>query len=131
MPVGLLAAAILEVIPIFAYRFAATVELKFTLLTLIIGIIIVSFIFLLLSLWWVGVFLTPTLSCRVIAPVPKVATVIYATIFVLFQVPTLVGMFRDGTGWAIILFKMLFSVLLLGGVVVAYREPEEKVTHAV
>ena len=132
LPVGLVAASVLEVIPIFSYRFASTVELRFTLLTLIIGIVVVSFLFTFVLLWFMGVFFTPTLSCSLIAPTPKVASVIFGTLFVLFQALTLLPMFvTDDTGWGIIIYKILFSLLLIGGVVASYSQADERVSdHA-
>ncbi|MBW7893815.1 MAG: hypothetical protein H3C27_01775 [Opitutaceae bacterium] len=126
LPVGLLVSALLESIPIFAYRYAANVELRLTLLTLIIGVIVVSMLFTVLVYWFIGVFFTPKLSCGMIAPTPKIASVIFGTLFVLFQGLTLLGMvLGDQTGWGIIIYKSLFSLLLMGGVVATYVEESD------
>jgi len=126
LPVGLLVAALLESVPIFAYRYAASVELRFTLLTLIIGIIVVSLLFTVSVHWLIAVFFTPKLSCGLIAPTPKIAAVIFGTLFLLFQRRTLLSMVLGGqTGWGIIIYKALFSLLLMGGVVATYAEESD------
>ena len=120
LPIGIIAAALLESIPIIAFQVAANVELRFTLLTLIVGIFVATLVFSALAYWFIAVFAVPSLACSRIAPNPKVASVIFGTLFVLFQGVTLWGMIRGETGWGIIAYKIMFSVLLLGGTVMAY-----------
>lgn len=123
LPIGFLVTAFLEVIPIFAYGFAANLEMRFTLLTLIIGIVVVSLLLTFSVYWFVGVFFIPKLSCGLVAPTPKVASVIFGTLFVLFQGLTLFSMIFGGqNGWGIIIYKTLFSLLLMGGVVATYMD---------
>lgn len=126
LPIGLLVGAVLESIPILAFRFAATVELRFTLLTLIIGLVFAPFLTSLVALWFYGVFLTPMLACGIIAPTPKIASVIFGTLFLSFQVLTLFSWLFDGqTGWALIIFKALFSLWLMGGIIAAHGKNRE------
>jgi len=129
LPVGLFAASVLELIPIFIYQFASTVELRFTLLMLIIGIVVAPFVLGFVWLWLWAVLMTPTLSCSVIAPSPKIASVIFGTLYVLFQIVTLLRMvFTDGEVWGIIVYMILFSLLMIGGVYASYSQADEIAT---
>lgn len=131
LPVSFLAAAILEAIPIFAYGYAANLELKFTLLTLIIGIICASLLFALIWFWFAGVCFTPMITCGLIAPTPKVASVIFGTAFVLLQGLSLLALIlSERIGWGVIIYKILFSILLIAGTVATYceRESTERAT---
>jgi hypothetical protein len=127
LPVGLLAAALLESIPIFAFQFAANYELRFTLLTVIVTIFVSAFVLGGIAYWFAGVVLLPTLACGRIAPTPKVASVMFGTLFCFFQGVTLWGMVRGEAGWGIITYKIVFSVLLVIGIVVTHTADEESV----
>jgi len=119
LPIGFVAAAVLETIPLLAYRFASTFDLKLTLLTLVIGIIVASATFTLFMFWLMAVFLVPGIACQKVAPHAQIASVIFGTLFVLFRGISLVSLWTH-VGWGTITYKVVFSAILFAGIVVAY-----------
>ena len=130
-PIIFIIVAILQVLPIFAYEIARILglwDINITFWNICFGIVIgVPLFMFLASLWGWAVISTPMWTCNKIAPNNKVASVIFGTLFILFQALTFVGMAQKGYGiWAFV-YGGVFSLLLVFGTVAAYQvESEEK-----
>ena len=124
LPIGLFLTVILQGLPPGAVGLARAYKPEFNFLTIIIAIIVVSFLGIFLSLWLACVWMTPFLSCTLIAPNKKVALVIFGTIFCLFQGEFMLSLLSDGTSWIFFTYQLSFSGLLIGGIVLAYKEEE-------
>lgn len=125
IPIGLALTAVLEGIPIFCYAFASEVEIRFTVLTLLVGCFAATLVLPVAWFWILGVLFSPTLICAVIAPHPKVASVVFGTLFSLFQFLTLARLY-EMQNYGVLTYKIIFSTILICGVFLSYSKFDNK-----
>ncbi|MBU2574061.1 MAG: hypothetical protein KKH28_08310 [Elusimicrobia bacterium] len=122
LPVGYILVYILQVVPPLVAAMALHYKPEFNFLVLIIGIIAVSLLCTLGSFWVMGVFMTPTLCCKIIAPNNKIGSVIFGTLFCLFQGFNILASFGLAHYWVSIIYQTVFGAITIGGTVMAYME---------
>ena len=121
VPAGFAIATFLEWPPIAIAR--GIEDIKLTWWTLII-LALASVVLLFLAMWWLGlVFLLPKVICRVIAPSPRIAALIFGTFFVTVRMAEVLtdvtlGQFDQGR----VLYQLGFLLVFVGGIVRAYIE---------
>jgi hypothetical protein len=125
LPIGFGVAALLEAVPLLGAQWAAGVELKLTLLSLLGGLIALSILGTVVPMWFMAVYTWPTVVCAVLAPRAPVAAVIFGTLFVLFQGLVVLGVLLDegGIAWLFLCYKLGFSAVLIAGMVTAHSAP--------
>jgi len=122
LPLAFLSIGILQHLPVKAVIWASGYKPEFSFLTLIIGLIALSILGTLGWLWFLGLSMTPYLTCGVIAPNNKIATVIFGTLFCLFQGLFLFGVFYSDAHWIYKVYMLVVSIIVIGSTVVAYQE---------
>ena len=120
IPVGFLLVGILQALPPFAVMWAHSYRPEFSFLTIILAIIVVSILGTVGWFWLLGVWATPMLSCRIIAPHPQVAAVIFGTLFCLHQGAFLLGLLSRAR-WGLAIYHFIFCAIVVVGVVSAYK----------
>jgi hypothetical protein len=122
LPIGAILVSILQALPPLAVLWAWGYKLEFNLLTLIIGIFVVSILGAIGWWWFIGLFMTPYLSCKVIAPNNKVGSVIFGTLFCLFQGIFILSLFGHDPSWVFIIYQIVIAGIVIGGTVMAYKD---------
>ena len=120
IPIAFILTTLLYAVPPLLYHYASTYELSFTLLSILTVLFSFTLFFWVVWLWGMGVFYTPILSCVVIAPNNKVASIVYGIFFASYIISGITFSIKNGDWIAV--YSLLFSVLHLFGVVIAYRE---------
>ncbi|NLO02067.1 MAG: hypothetical protein GX126_07090 [Bacteroidales bacterium] len=121
-PTIFIIAAILQLLPIFAYQIARNWDIQITFWNICFGVAVgVPMIIFAASLWAWAVINTPMWTCNKIAPNNKVASVIFGTLFILFQAQTFISMAQKGYGFWAFVYGGIFSLLLVYGTVAAYQ----------
>src|SRR4029453_8338538 len=119
--IGFVLGSILQSLPPLGVELARAYKPEFNFLTILIAIIVVSILTTVVGLWFFGVFGTPVLSCRIIAPNHRVASVMFGTLFCLFQGLYILGLIGRAS-WVYILYQLVFSATFIFGIVTAYNE---------
>lgn len=125
LPVAFICLALLQVFPLVVIAAAHSIELRFTLLTLILGIIAASILVSLVGVWFAGVFATPVLACSVIAPNKRIASVIFGTLFVPLQGLNAIGDIVRHEPWLEVAYQIGFLILVLVGTIAAYQTEDD------
>jgi hypothetical protein len=106
---------LLQMIPVWMASYASQVELKFTLLNLILGLFVAGILLGSVSLWFAAVFMGPSLICGTLTGRPQIALTIVGTVFSLLQVVYLASLWKlDGMG-ILFVYNILFPLLVLFG----------------
>ncbi len=124
LPVGFISSGFLQATPVLVFYWASSIEWKFTLLNLILGLIAASFITGGVSLWFFGVVMAPYLACKIVAPKKNIAIVIFATLYIFLQAVTLFGYVTSGYPLLLIIYHTLFAVLLIASCVHHFKDSE-------
>lgn len=123
IPIGYLLACILQTLPPLAFALAWGWKLEFNFFVLIVAVIAVSFLTSICVFWCACVYLTPYLSCKIIAPDNKVGSVIFGTLFCLFQgIFLLKELLGHDPSWLSIIYQIVFAGIVIVGTVTAYKE---------
>ena len=122
LPIGFVLGSVLQSIPPIVVAFAASYKPQFSFLVLILALIVLSMLLTCIWLWGLAVFGTPYLSCRVIAPNHRVASVIFATLFIFCELAFILGLIGRREPWILVIYNIIFSAIFVGGCVVAYKE---------
>jgi hypothetical protein len=126
IPVGFVLGSILQVIPPLGVALAREYKPEFNFLTVFLAIFAVSIVGTVGWFWALGVFFTPVLSCRTIAPNHRVGSVIAGTLFCVYQGINIVWLFGLGlygqASWVFIVYQLVFSAIFIFGIVTAYNE---------
>jgi len=122
LPIGCVLLIILQALPPLAVEVASRCKPEFSCLVLIVAIVAVSMLSMIGWMWFLGVWMTPYLSCRLIAPNHKVGSVIFGTQFCLLQGIFILTLFGGDYSWVFILYQILFAAIVIGGTVMAYRD---------
>ncbi len=96
-------------------------------LTILLAVVVVPIvgpllIFFLIS-WGAGVVASSVLCCRAVAPKPQIAAVVFGTLFCLAQAIIIFGVIQQGYSWVLVTYHVIFDVLTLVGIVIAYKTP--------
>ncbi len=126
LPTGFVLAFLLYYIPIFAVAYAMSYDIEMTLFSIMLAIFLVSIALVLVNFWFIGVYSVPMLSCGLIAPNAKVASIIYGTFYVF---NTIIGgqlpmLFSYEKNWWLIIYSVVFSIIHFVGIVFAYKSDE-------
>lgn len=124
LPIGIILAVILEALLLGFVNFAAAYQLKMNLLTVIILLLTIAIGLPVTLLYIVAVVNLPRFVCGRIAPSQHITSVLLGLFFLICQTITLLGQIGN-TSTAIILAKVIFSLLFLAGTVFAFFEPRE------
>lgn len=122
LPVGFILVSILASLPPMALALAWGYKPEFSFLILIAAIFVVSIGGTIFCFWVGGVWMTPYLICRVIAPNNKVGSVIFGTLFCLYWVINILMSFLGDASWVLIIYQMVFVGIVIGGTVMAYQD---------
>jgi hypothetical protein len=125
LPIGCVLVAILQALPPLAVRLASGYKPEFSCLVLLLAIVAAGMLIPICSMWFMGVWMTPYLSCRLIAPNHKVGSVIFGTLFCLFQGIFILTLFGGDYSWVEILYQILFTAIVIGGTVAAYKDSDK------
>ncbi len=120
LPIGVVLASVLQSIPPLAVVFAASWHPQFSFLILILGVIAVSILGTLATLWFAASLYTPVLVCRFIAPNHRVAAIVFAMFSILYEGSFILRLVGD-TPWLLVIYHIVFTIILVAGCVVAYK----------
>lgn len=123
LPVGLTVVFLLTLIPPLFYFWAMSYKIDMSLGSIMLAIFAVSMAFSLLSLWVGAVYYSAVFSCLIVAPNPKVASVIYGTMYVLFLVINpLYTQLSSGYHFMQVIYTIAVAIIHTVGIVSAYHD---------
>lgn len=129
LPLAFLLSGILQVLPLIAVELARGYQPEINFLTILIAVFVVSIVGIFLIYWGRAVVMTPVFCCFVIAPKAEVAAVVFGALFCLSQASWVFGVIQQGDSWVFVAYHVLFGVLTVFGIVIAYKTPAAQDEH--
>lgn len=121
IPIGMILVSWLETLPPRVVIYAMSTKPEFNYLTLIIGIFVVSILGTIFFLWLFLICASVTLSCNVIAPNGKIASIIFGTVYCLLALPQLIDSRIQGLPWIITAYLCAVMIIVTSSTVLSYR----------
>jgi hypothetical protein len=124
LPIGITLAALLEMLLLAFVNFTTSYQLTMNLLTAFLLLLAVSIGLTIAALYTAAVINLPRLVCVWIAPSQRISSVVLGFFFLISQTLTILGQIGN-TPTVIIISKVLFSLMFLGGTIFAFIETKE------
>lgn len=132
LPVGVVLVTILQALPTMVVNLAVYLivrwELKLNFLTGLLAVVMLCLIcpMILFYTWFPWLYKTPVLSCAIIAPNNKIASVIFGALFCIFQGWYLLSLFTEATFWIFRWYQLAFTGIVLAGTVASYQDEQDR-----
>ncbi len=123
LPLCFTLTAILQVIPPWIGRLIENYPRRdLNLLTIMFAGFVASFLLGVAYWWLIGLIMSIRLCCYQIAPNNKVASVIFGSLFCVFQWSFLASYRGTNMPWLFWVYQTVFSILVIVGTVLTYKE---------
>jgi len=122
IPIGLIILFVLQAIPIVLFNWIALKPFTLNWLSVLAALFIVSIGGGIAYFYAMLVFFSPMLTCKIIAPWCRVATIIFGVLFVVLEFLW----YQAGNSLWFLIYNMIFTLVVVSGLVVSYATTVEE-----